>query len=194
VEAARFTGKTESITDFIVSVEYRGEETMAEIKFKAVLKTGFLFCLRCGLRKPKDNGSKYCPNCGIKMIEEGPLPYVSKSTMNKKNTDENGTKEGKIMDRSNSIFGQLQQNQFNKNKKDFSRVSAILKADNSDYENAINEFTEIISLNPDDANSYFARATLKVRLGDIEGARLDFKMSEMCHRTSNFGFENYPLV
>jgi uncharacterized Zn finger protein (UPF0148 family) len=194
VEAARFTGKTESITDFIVSVEYRGEETMAEIKFKAMLKTGFLFCPRCGLRKPKDNGSKYCPNCGIKMIEEGPLPYVPKSTMNKKNTDKNGTKEGKIMDRSNSIFGQLQQNQFNKNKKDFSRVSAILKADNSDYENAINEFTEIISLNPDDANSYFARATLKVRLGDIEGARLDFKMSEMCHRTSNFGFENYPLV
>lgn len=72
------------ITDHIANAEDSRVETMEEIEFKATVKTGFLFCPRCGLRKPKDNGSKYCPNCGCKMIEEGSLPYVPKSAMNNK--------------------------------------------------------------------------------------------------------------
>lgn len=98
------------------------------------------------------------------------------------------------MNRSDSIYGLMQQNQFNKNKNGLSSISAVEKADIDDYESAINDFTEIISLNPNDANSYFARATLKVRTGDIEGARLDFEMSEFCNRKTNSNFQNYPLV
>ncbi|RPI72722.1 MAG: hypothetical protein EHM47_07605 [Ignavibacteriales bacterium] len=45
------------------------------------IKTGFLYCPRCGLRKPKpeimDYYSGYCPACGCRMIEEAFLPYKS---------------------------------------------------------------------------------------------------------------------
>ncbi|MBT8379985.1 MAG: hypothetical protein KJN64_12230 [Ignavibacteria bacterium] len=180
--------------NIIATEEGKDREILAGNGINAKTTTGFLFCPRCGLRKPKDKGSKYCPNCGSKMIEEGPLPYVPRSTMNKKDEHKNRIKEGNVMNRSDSIYGLMQQNKFNKNKNGLSSISAVEKADIGEYENAIDEFTEIISLNPKDANSYFARATVKVKIGDIEGARLDFKMSEMCHRTSNLGFENYPLV
>lgn len=180
--------------NIIATEEGKDREILAGNGINAKTTTGFLFCPRCGLRKPKDKGSKYCPNCGSKMIEEGPLPYVPRSTMNKKDEHKNRIKEENIMNRSDSIYGLMQQNKFNKNKNGLSSISAVEKADIGEYENAIDEFTEIISLNPKDANSYFARATVKVKIGDIEGARLDFKMSEMCHRTSNLGFENYPLV
>ena len=88
----------------------------------------------------------------------------------------------------------MQQNQSRKNKNELSRISAVEKADNGDYQKAINEFSELIRLNPKDANSYFERAALKVRIGDIEGARQDFEMSEMCHRARNLTSSNYPVV
>ncbi len=98
------------------------------------------------------------------------------------------------MAKGESIYDATQLNLFNKNKSVISSISAIEKADNGDFERAINEFSKIISLNPDDANSYFARATLKVRIGDIEGARHDFKMSEICRRKNNLTSDKYPLV
>ena len=67
-------------------------------------------------------------------------------------------------------------------------------ADNGEYEDAINEFTKALSQNPNDVNAYFSRATLKVRIGDIEGARRDFKMSENCHHNSKLALEKYPLL
>ena len=72
--------------------------------------------------------------------------------------------------------------------------SVIEKADNGNYEEAITGFDEIIRLNPKDASSYFARATLKVRLGDIEGARQDFRKSELCRRKEDIAARYYPLV
>ncbi len=154
--------------------------------------TGFLFCPRCGLRKPKDGGSKYCPNCGGKMIEEGSLPYVPKSTRDNKDAHKNILKEGNAMNRSDSIYGLMQEHQFNKSKNGSRNISAIDKADSGEYKNAINEFTEAIRINPNNAGLYFARATVRVRIGDIEGARQDFDMCEICHRKINS--EYYPLV
>lgn len=58
----------------------------------------------------------------------------------------------------------------------------------------INCLTKVIELNPKDAMSFFNRATLKVRVGDIEGARRDFEMSENCHHDTNYNFEDYPLL
>ncbi len=74
-------------------------------------------------------------------------------------------------------------------------ISGIEKADSGEYENAIKEFTKAIGLNPTDEKSYFHRATLKVRLGDLEGARADFKMAENCCRSKiNPNYKEYPLL
>lgn len=81
-----------------------------------------------------------------------------------------------------------------RHKLSLNNISIIEKADSGNYEEAIDDFDKIIRLNPDDANSYFARATLKVRLDDIEGARQDFKMSELCRRKEDTASKNYPLV
>jgi len=70
----------------------------------------------------------------------------------------------------------------------------IEKADSSNYEDAINEFTKLLNQNPNDVNAYFNRATLKVRIGDIEGARRDFKMSENCVHNNKLALEEYPLL
>lgn len=46
------------------------------------IKTGFLFCPRCGLRKPNSEllgyYGGYCPVCGCRMKEEHYLPYSLK--------------------------------------------------------------------------------------------------------------------
>jgi Flp pilus assembly protein TadD len=74
-------------------------------------------------------------------------------------------------------------------------ISGIENADSGEYEDAIREFTKAIGLDPMDEKSYFHRATLKVRLGDLEGARADFKMAEnCCHSKINPKYNEYPLL
>ena len=88
-----------------------------------------------------------------------------------------------------------QNSQENNGAQVFYNISGIEKADSGEYEDAIREFTKAIGLNPMDEKSYFHRATLKVRLGDLEGARADFKMAEICcHRKINPNYEEYPLL
>ena len=62
------------------------------------------------------------------------------------------------------------------------------------YQEDIKDLTNAIRLFPEDYTLYFNRATLKVHIGDIEGARSDFRMSENYHRDINLEFEYYPLV
>ena len=76
----------------------------------------------------------------------------------------------------------------------FYNISGVEKADKGRYEDAFKAFTRAIELNAKDADAYFNLATLKVRIGDIKGASLDFKMSENCHRDSGFKYGNYPLL
>jgi tetratricopeptide (TPR) repeat protein len=73
-------------------------------------------------------------------------------------------------------------------------ILGVEKGDKGKYQDAFNEFTRAIELNPKNADAYFNLATLKVHFGDIKGASLDFKMSEKCHRDSDFKFVNYPLL
>jgi len=82
----------------------------------------------------------------------------------------------------------------NEQNKVFQNISGVEKADKGKYEDAFKAFSSAIELNPKDADAYFNRATLKVRIGDLKGASLDFKMSENCHRNSGFKFVNYPLL
>ena len=194
VEVQIFTERMEEEEDIIVREENREMERLKKNGINIKATTGFLFCPHCGFRRPKEKGIKYCPNCGCKLIEEGPLPYSTRSYSIMEIIVKNKVKERRIMERVDSIFSLVQQNESRKNKNELSYISAVEKADNGDYQKAIDEFSELIRLNPKDANSYFARATLKVRIGDIEGARLDFEMSEMCHRTSNITSQNYPVV
>ena len=95
----------------------------------------------------------------------------------------------------NSVNEVPQKSGVNEGNQIFHNISGIEKADSGEYEDAIREFTKAIGLNPMDEKSYFHRATLKVRLGDLEGARADFKMAENCcrHKT-NQKFEEYPLL
>ncbi len=86
------------------------------------------------------------------------------------------------------------QSPFENNSQVFHNVSGIEKADSGEYEDAIREFTQAIGLNPMDAKSYFNRATLKVRIGDLEGAREDFKMAENYHHKMDSKIEEYPLL
>ena len=181
VEVQIFTERMEEEEDIIVREEDKEMECLAGNGINVKSTTGFLFCPRCGLRRPKEKGIKYCPNCGCKLIEEGPLPYTTRSYSIMEIIVKNKVKERRIMERVDSIFSMIQQNQSRKKKNELSYTSAVKKADNGDYQKAINEFNELIRLNPKDANSYFERAALKVRTGDIKGARLDFEMSEKCH-------------
>jgi Tfp pilus assembly protein PilF len=96
------------------------------------------------------------------------------------------------MERCDSIFAVIQQNQFRRNRP--LSVSANEKIDNGKYEEAINETTKAIHLNPKDVDSYFVRATLRIKVGDIEGARRDFRMCEICHRNKDLDLNDYPLV
>ena len=87
-----------------------------------------------------------------------------------------------------------QKSQLSKKTQIFHNIAGIKKSEMGEYEAAIQHFTKAIRLDPNNAISYFNRATLKVRMGDIEGARSDFKMSEYCHRNADFQFEDYPLL
>jgi tetratricopeptide (TPR) repeat protein len=195
VEALTSIGKIKKVEDPIArEIDNGGKDAMRDPREKDRVSTGFLFCPRCGLRKPKDDGSKNCPNCGGKMIEEGSLPYIPKSPGDKTDAHNNILKEGNAMNRNDLISGLTKQNKFYKGRNVLSNISAIEKADSGEYKNAINEFTEAIHFNPNNAGLYFARATIRVKMGDIEGAREDFKMSENVDRKNNSNFENYPLV
>jgi Flp pilus assembly protein TadD len=87
-----------------------------------------------------------------------------------------------------SIFAVIQQNHFRRKK--LLSVSTNEKVDNGKYEEAIHDLTEAINLNPKDADSYFIRATLRVKVGDIEGARRDFRMCEIFHRNNDLKYDD----
>ena len=53
-------------------------------------------------------------------------------------------------------------------------IIGVEKADLGELELAIRYFTEAIEIDPEDPKAYFNRATLKVKIGDIQGARDDF--------------------
>ncbi len=81
-EALIFIEKIVKVKDLIAGGTDKGEEVMEGIENKTQYKTGFLYCPRCGLRKPKNEifgyYGGYCPSCGTRMIDEGPLPFTSK--------------------------------------------------------------------------------------------------------------------
>ena len=183
------------IQDFIAGEADKGIEAMEGIINKDKEKTGYFFCPYCRLRIPKSEMSKhyggFCPACGTELIEEGILPYVSKShNENKCNTDRKCLKENR-----KGLVNSTER--FNLETASDLETQIFLcdeKNDNSKEQYQIRELNEVIQAHPDDPELYFIRATLKVKIGDIEGSRRDFKLSEICHDNKNLELEDYPLV
>ncbi len=64
-------------------------------------------------------------------------------------------------------------------------IIGVENADLGELGIAIRYFTEAISINPNDPRAYFNRATLLVKVGDIQGARSDFiRAEELSQRES----------
>ena len=100
VEALTSIGKIKKVGDLIArEIDNEGKDAMKDPRDKDRVSTGFLFCPRCGLRKPKNYGSKCCPNCGMKMIEEGSLPFVPKFPRDNKDAHNKILKEGNALNR-----------------------------------------------------------------------------------------------
>ena len=57
-------------------------------------------------------------------------------------------------------------------------IIGVEKADRGEIEIAIRYFTEAIELNPNDPIAYFNRATLLVKICDIQSARDDFNNAQ----------------
>ena len=73
---------------------------------------------------------------------------------------------------------QASQSHQNENDKHFYNTEGVKKADESKFNEAIEYFSKAIEIAPEDALTYFNRATVKMEMGNIEGARSDFKVSE----------------
>jgi len=56
-------------------------------------------------------------------------------------------------------------------------ISGVNLADLGEYREALKYFNKAIETEPNNFISYFNRASVKMILGDIEGARLDFNKS-----------------
>ncbi|MCZ6702284.1 MAG: tetratricopeptide repeat protein [Ignavibacteria bacterium] len=92
------------------------------------------------------------------------------------------------------INRQKQQFQLNRYSQIFYNVAGIEKSERGQNKEAIEYFTRAIKLNPKDAISYFNRATLKVSIGDIKGARSDFKKSENFYGNNKLTITDYPIL
>jgi tetratricopeptide (TPR) repeat protein len=65
-------------------------------------------------------------------------------------------------------------------------IDGVSKADLGQFQEALDYFSKAIENDPYNFVSYFNRASIKMRLGDIEGARIDFKKSEVLDSTDYY--------
>jgi Flp pilus assembly protein TadD len=82
------------------------------------------------------------------------------------------------MNKVNSLDISVRQLGLNKINKLSYNAKGAKKADEGKFKEAAECFTKAIELAPDDSMSYFNRATVKMNIGDFQGARSDFKLSE----------------
>ncbi len=89
------------------------------------------------------------------------------------------------MKKLSSLKISVQQLKMNKVDKLFYNTEGVKNADRGRYKEAAEYFTKAIDLEPEDSLSYFNRASVKINLGNILGARLDFALSESCKLSSD---------
>ena len=196
-EAPIFIGKI-IVGELIAGEADKGEETMEAKENSTESKTGFLYCPRCGLRRPKSKMlgyyKIYCPSCGTRMIEEGSLPYNSKSRLYSKKNGEDRSLEDNVLIGIISANRKKRSATVYNNYKVFNKSIVDDNSVNNYFKTEIEKITEIIQINPGDFKLYFDRATMKIRAGDIEGARSDFRKAEQYHQESDLEMEEFPLL
>ncbi len=57
-------------------------------------------------------------------------------------------------------------------------IIGVKEADNGNFKKALKSFSKAIEVDPKNFVSYFNRASIKMRLGDLKGAIKDFRLSE----------------
>ena len=136
----------------------------------------------------------YCPSCGTRMIEEGSLPYNSKSRLYSKKNGEDRSLEDNVLIGIISANRKKRNATVNNNHKVFNKSVVDDNPVINYFKTEIEKITEIIQINPGDFKLYFDRATMKIRAGDIEGARSDFRKAEQYHQESDLEMEEFPLL
>lgn len=84
------------------------------------------------------------------------------------------------MNKQNPLRISKLQLKLNKVEKLFYNTEGVKKADKCKFREALALFTKAVDLEPEDSLSYFNRATVKMNIGDIVGAKLDFILSQGC--------------
>lgn len=64
-------------------------------------------------------------------------------------------------------------------------IDGVLQADMGKYEKALEYFNKAIEKEPDNFISYFNRASVKMKLGDIDGAIIDFRKCGKLDKSDN---------
>ncbi len=82
------------------------------------------------------------------------------------------------MIKTNYLKTSLQETDINKTNNLCYNINGVGQADRGRYKEALESFTKAININPKDSKSYFNRASVKMELGDINGANLDFREAE----------------
>ena len=65
-------------------------------------------------------------------------------------------------------------------------IDGVNLADLGEYKEALKYFNKAIEIEPNNFISYFNRASVKMKLGDIEEARLDFNKSANLDTTDGY--------
>jgi hypothetical protein len=82
VKVLTFIGYKRPPEIFIEIEDNKEVKIMKDVRQNISKISGFLYCPRCGLRRPKVEilgcYGGYCPSCGTRMVEEGSIPYSSK--------------------------------------------------------------------------------------------------------------------
>jgi len=82
------------------------------------------------------------------------------------------------MSKTNHLDIALQQLNLNQIMKLFYNIEGVKKADKGDFDDALEFFSKAIKLPPKDSTSYFNRASLRMFMGDVKGAKSDIKTIE----------------
>jgi lipoprotein NlpI len=83
------------------------------------------------------------------------------------------------MSKTNNLDISLQHLNLNEIMKLFYNIEGVKKADKGDFDDALEFFSKAIKLQPKDSTSYFNRASLRMYMGDVKGAKSDIKKVEM---------------
>ena len=92
------------------------------------------------------------------------------------------------METAEKYFLSLQRLSLNEIMKLFYNIEGVKKADKGDYDDALDYFSKAIELPPKDSVSYFNRASLRMYMGDVEGAKSDIKTLESQDLTKILGW------